>query len=281
MRHIISLTTIPPRLDRIGETLRALVAQRSRPEEVRLYLPKTFRRFPAYGGAVPDLPEGVTLIRPEEDLGPATKVIHAARDLRGQAVDILYCDDDHLYLRDWAEKFLAVRKRRPQDAVTGAVMHVRRSAGQPEPEGPRAVAPPPRLQQPGHLLRRLASRLAHRGAQDLPLEPIYRTVETPGYVDIAQGFTGVAIRPDFLDDQVFDIPPILWTVDDIWLSGHMARLGVKIWAEPRMNRFRQRNGPSATSPLYDAEIEGMRRRSANAACIAHMQEVYGVWGGVT
>lgn len=190
MRHIITLTTIPPRLDQVGAALQALLAQRSRPEEVRLYLPHAFRRFPGYAGAVPDLPEGVTLIRPEQDLGPATKVLHAAKSLRGQQVEILYCDDDHIYLPNWAQRLLDVRARRPADAVTGASMHVPPRLGQPEPEGPRAKGGGPRRQQWSYVLRRLAARAALGFPEVLPLEPTHTLVTQAGYVDIAQGFAG-------------------------------------------------------------------------------------------
>lgn len=50
------------------------------------------------------MPAGVAILRVEDDLGPATKALYAARDLRGQAVDIVYGDDDHHYLPDWSQR---------------------------------------------------------------------------------------------------------------------------------------------------------------------------------
>ncbi len=90
MRHIISLTAIPPRFADLGLTLHSLLRQKSRPEAVELWIPHSYRRFPQWGGGLPDVPEGVTLRRVDVDYGPATKVLPALRERRGQAVEILY-----------------------------------------------------------------------------------------------------------------------------------------------------------------------------------------------
>jgi hypothetical protein len=52
----------------------------------------------------------------------------------------------------------------------------------------------------------------------------------------------------------FDIPDLLWTVDDIWLSGQLAVNGVPI------------------RKITDHE-------QANRACIRHFQREYGIWSG--
>ena len=97
MRHVITLSTIPPRFSQIGPTLRSLVRQRARPEAVELYIPQSYRRFPQWGGALPEVPDGVTIIRVEEDLGPATKILPAAKAYRGQGVELIYGDDDRVF----------------------------------------------------------------------------------------------------------------------------------------------------------------------------------------
>ncbi|MGD6027706.1 hypothetical protein QUV00_22805, partial [Xanthomonas citri pv. citri] len=50
-----------------------------------------------------------------------------------------------------------------------------------------------------------------------------------GYVDQISGYGGVMVRPGWLDDEAYDIPEILWTVDDPWISGHLERAGIPIW----------------------------------------------------
>jgi len=279
MRHIISLTAVPPRFAMLGPALASLMAQRRRAEAVRLYLPMTYRRYPGYAGALPEVPEGVTIVRVEADLGPATKVLHAARDLRGQGVDIVYGDDDHHYLPDWSERLLTARAAHPDCAVAacGTFLGV---LGRPDPAQrpqPQAVKSPPIRQQFGFQLRRLIMGMAHGGRANLPMNPPFRCVEQSGFVDVAEGFAGVAISPDFLDDAAFDIPAHLASVDDVWLSGHLARRGIGIWAEAGANRFRTLRAVSATDALHTARVAGAGRLEANRACIDHMRRVWGVW----
>jgi hypothetical protein len=49
-----------------------------------------------------------------------------------------------------------------------------------------------------------------------------------GYIDILEGWDGVVVRPEFFDDFAWQIPDILWTVDDVWLSGCLERQGIPI-----------------------------------------------------
>src|SRR4051794_32719177 len=63
--RIISLSTIPPRFDRLAPTLKSLVEQSGAIDEIRLYIPKRYRRFPDYDGSVPSVPDGITIVRPD------------------------------------------------------------------------------------------------------------------------------------------------------------------------------------------------------------------------
>lgn len=282
MRHVITLSTIPPRFEEIGGPLISLLRQKSRPEAIELWIPQHYRRFPGWGGALPQVPEGVTIRRTDEDLGPATKLLPAARARRGQAVELILCDDDRHYARDWAQRLLAGRARRPDDAIAGAGTTLERSgrptdAARPQP---RATCSPHAWKQTAFLWRRRLLALRHGGQARIPLHAPFRTIESAGYVDIFEGYAGVALRPDWFDDQAFDIPPVLWAVDDVWLSGHLERRGIRIWSQPGLNRFRTYHRLQTNEPLYTAVIEGAGRREANQACIDHMRAVYGIWGGV-
>ena len=90
MRYVISLSTIPPRFASVGPCLNALLRQTARPEAVELYIPHSYRRFPQWGGGLPEVPAGVTIVRVDEDLGPATKILPAARAWRGQDVELFF-----------------------------------------------------------------------------------------------------------------------------------------------------------------------------------------------
>ena len=116
----ISLTSIPPRFDRLGPVLAALLGQ-SIACRVVLTLPECYRRFP---GPVrpPAIPEGVRLNRCAVDHGPATKLIGALE--LGDADPILYCDDDWLYAPDWAKNLLAAATE--GEAVAASSFHVGR-----------------------------------------------------------------------------------------------------------------------------------------------------------
>lgn len=285
MRHVISLSTIPPRFGAIGPTLQSLLAQQSRPEAVQLYIPQAYRRFPQWGGALPSVPEGVTIVRAEADLGPATKILPAARAWHGQEVELLYGDDDQFYPPDWAASFLKLCLAHPGAAVCGAATSLDRIApGLPSfAPGPRAVlAERPQRQPLWRLRKGLATARAGLGlgAADPDLQPGYPKLRKSGHVDIAEGFMGVAVRPEFFDDEAFAIPPVVWTVDDVWLSGHLARRGVPIWADRALNLARAFNQVERTFPLYAARIDGVDRPAANVTALYHMRATYGIWGGV-
>lgn len=286
MRHVISLSTVPPRFSQLGPSLASLVRQRSRPEAVELYIPRSYRRFPQWGGGLPEVPEGVTIVRVDEDLGPATKILPAARAWRGQDVVLIYCDDDIIYHATWAERFLAVQRARPGEVICAAATTLERM-GRPcaaARREPRALYAPPFPQQPGFQMRRLA-RTAFGGLLTLGRNrPIllaqFRKLDRSGYADIAEGYAGVAVRPDFFDEEAFSLPPVVWSVDDVWLSGHLARHDIPIWADQSLNLAQAIIPLSRTLPLYAAVIEGADRQAANQACIDYMRQTYGIWGGV-
>lgn len=282
MRHVISLSSIPPRFADLGRTLAPLVAQSSRPEAVLLHIPRAYRRFPQWGGSLPDVPPGVTIVRTDDDHGPASKVLPAARSLRGQRVTILFGDDDIHYPPDWAARFLSVRVQHPGAAVCAAAMRfdkvgVRATSSAPEP---RAKIAPPAREQPAYMLRlalrRAGVRLGPVSEFSTPFRKLYRS----GHVDLFEAYAGVAVSPDDFDDEAFVIPPVVWAVDDVWLSGQLARRGVPVWADHSLDVARSVIEVSNTFPLNMAVLDGANRQAANRACIRHMQETYGIWGGV-
>ena len=282
MRHVISLSTIPPRFDKIGPTLAALVRQRSRPEAVELYIPRSYRRFPQWGGGLPEVPHGVTIVRVDEDLGPATKVLPAARSWRGQGVVLLFLDDDHVAAPSWAGRHLRLRRQHPEAALCASGSTLERMGAAPNPGRrlPHGVVAPDGVEQLGFQLRRLAA-VALEPLRGKPLlRPAFRRLDRSGYVDIAEGVGGVSLLPEAFDDAVWQIPPVLWTVDDVWLSGHLERRGIPIWADQSLNLVRKVGAIDATHALYRATIEGANREQANLACVNHMRQAYGIWGGM-
>lgn len=282
MRHVITLSTIPPRFTKLGPALKALVAQDSRPEAIELYIPASYRRFPQWGGGLPEVPEGVTIVRVEQDLGPATKILPAARARRGQEIELIYVDDDRVLDKTWMSHCLDVRRQRPDAAICGAGFSIRNRyqypfAGTFQPAA--VFAPSPEL-QPMVQMQRFWRAVSRPWRRTPALKAAVRRFDQSGHIDIAEGYGGVMVRPDFFDDETFEIPPILWTVDDIWLSGSLTRQGIPIWADKDLWLVREVPETSLDHPLYKSVIDGAGRHTANRACIDYMRETYGIWGGV-
>ena len=117
---VVTLSSIPPRFAGLGPTLKSLLRQKVRPDEVRLYLPRRYRRFPDWDGSLPAVPDGVRICTTDEDMGPATKILPAVRDFRGREVELLLCDDDRIYDPLWTSRFLAARRAHPDCVIVEA-----------------------------------------------------------------------------------------------------------------------------------------------------------------
>ena len=274
MSVIVSLSSIPPRFGDIEATLNTILAQTAKIDEIRLYIPKRYRRFPDYDGSLPDVPSGVRIMRPEDDLGPATKVLFAAKELRGTDARIIFCDDDRLYERNRFQRILRVHRRRPADCIAPAAFDL------PELSGNADNAPQPRAaaykKDLGFRIRRI--RRLWRKAVTGEMQP---GIPKPrhgrsGYTAFLEGYGGVLVRPDFFDDAAFDIPPVMWAVDDIWLSGHLERRGIRIWT-PSHFLIPALTSNHDNAPLYLAHIDNTGRDDANLACFQYMQKTYGIW----
>ncbi len=62
-----------------------------------------------------------------------------------------------------------------------------------------------------------------------------------GIVDICQGFGGVLVEPSFFPETVFDIPELLWMVDDVWLSGQLTINSIQIRQVSNYNEKLRKN----------------------------------------
>lgn len=243
-------------------------------DEIRLYIPQRFRRFPDYDGQLPDVPRGVRVIRPDEDLGPASKILFAADDLKGEDCDIIFCDDDMLFKPDRFARILAAREGRKDICVTSESGFIsRKKKIMPPSRNPAAHKKPKnlayRMRRAGQIWREWRSGVKEE-------KPYHPTLTNAGYVNIAQGYGGVLVRPEFFDALFYDIPPVLWTVDDYWLSGHFERKGISIWGAAGFERPHD-TASREISALYLTVIEGANREAANDACVKYMQDTYGIW----
>lgn len=214
---VVSLSTIPSRLAYIGRTIDSLMNQSVKPDEIRLYVPKTYRRFP--GQVIePELVDPrVTLIFVEEDLGPLTKAAYAVEDFKDSDVEILVCDDDMDYEPDWIQLFVDERRARPKDCLVQSGGFVTNFSDIDRKFCKRPYA---KFKGVGYRLRRLIS-----GLQWKPRSPYVSS----GYVDIGEGWAGFFFQPKGFGADFRNIPDEIFLVDDIWISAYLTKINVDIW----------------------------------------------------
>ncbi len=267
--RVISLTSIPSRFNSLKPTLTSLLRQGA--DEVRLYIPYSYRRFPDWSGELPDVPNGIIIYRCEQDFGPATKILPACLDLRGTATQILFCDDDCICMEGWAMRLFRIQSQRCKEAVA---VYVRSAEGYVPNKVPssrwRTAWQLPILYDIPYRISRLLSKTI--GINTYWRRPFV----IPGYGDIFFGAAGVVVRPDFFDDFTFSIPQVAWPVDDVWLSANLARRGIQIYC-PWMAALPRSDKISAQDALLDAEFLGMKRQELNKAAAQTCQNMFGIW----
>ena len=97
-------------------------------------------------------------------------------------------------------------------------------------------------------------------------------------MDIAQGFAGVLVDPDWFGPAATEIPEALWAIDDIWLSGWLAVQGIGIWCAPHIRAGCAPHAGEAGA-LQDTVFGGQARGAANKAGAALIARRWGIWGG--
>ncbi len=273
---IVTLSSIPERFAKIGPVLESLAAQAG-VDRICLYIPRAYRRFPDWDGRLPAVPARVEIRRTDEDFGPATKVLPAAREFAGQDVDILFCDDDHIYAPGWAERFLALKARHPGAVIAQGGWQAGDNAGG---TGIRALQPRAvrrwRITDIEFQLRYLWQDI-RAGARRRDLTgPPRRVFKRSGYVDVFEGYAGVLVRPGMFDAGFYEIPPVLWGVDDVWLSGMLTLRGHPIWLEGGIYDPRQA-ASERQAPLARSVIDGADRKTANREGVLYFRERHGLW----
>ncbi|MBO9397083.1 glycosyltransferase family 2 protein [Shimia sp. R9_2] len=268
---VLSLTTVPPRFPHVDKNLARLLEQTADIAEINLYVARKYRRFDYDAADLPVVPEGVNLRVIDEDLGPATKVLPAAREYAGQDVQILFCDDDKLYDNQWAQRYVDAAKAHPDCCIVEEAGHLDNPVyahdGWQGSRGPRAQ----------FLVKDWKYR-AKRAATFGKWKP--SKALSSGYVDILEGWGGVLVRPEFFDEACYDIPDVLWTVDDVWLSGCLERRGIPIWLNTDNKiRSKEPKNEGSDAALRKFVYMGHDRIAANRACIDYFRETYGIWGG--
>ena len=258
---VITLTTIPPRMDRIERTIESLLAQTAKISAIQVWVPRSYRR-PEFGNyTLPKLPVGVELRICETDLGPATKVLPAAASLAGEDVRIIYCDDDEYYAPDWAEVLIRNSEIYPDACVAIAGLNIASITHEWFKRSWKF-----RLLK----IATLDFYRAHYRQQNAGARPGI------GPVDICQGFGGVIVKPGFFGQAAQDIPDVLWTVDDIWLSGQLALNGIAI-RKVSEQKMCEKTELASVADLTSYNYQGHGRVKADYMCVEYFRRNYGIW----
>ena len=274
---ILSLSTIPPRFGMLGMSLNSLINQKRKADEIHVYIPKTYKRFPEHNFCIPDVPEGVSVKIIDHDYGPATKALPCAKAYRGTNTRIIYGDDDRFADTSWLDNMLKCSDERPEDVIVSSGMTLQNYGLMLKNQKffPRAKRAKVKYDFE-YLARRLVQKFFETTTSKSRIKPARCNYSSSGYVDIALGVGGVSVRADFFDESFFEIPEILWPDDDIWLSGNYLRQGRGIWASNKI-RFPVDSGASNTSGLAFSIINGKDRNKTALDGILYMQELYDIW----
>jgi len=199
---VVSVSTIPSRLHAIQPALRSLRDQTLPPSRLLLALPThSVREGRAYQQpkALASIP-GLEILPAERDWGPATKVLASLREYQATPDQpIVFADDDSIYPRTFLETLVRNADAKPDAAIALRGWQVPAS-------------------------------LRFKDAQMV----FGTSLDEPTRIDVVTGCGGVLVRPRFFDDQVFAIEEASheFYVDDVWLSGHLARRGVAAYVVP-------------------------------------------------
>ena len=208
-RVVVTLTTLPGRIHQIRKVLESLLEQTLNADEIRVYAPDRSSREQRMYETPPWLAAmapRVRLVRGVEDYGPATKLIPAVRSALETNDDALLVvvDDDTLYPPRLLETLASWSRRFPDAAVSATGWPVARSL-----------------------------RYPHWTENYL----VYgNELVAPHAVSVVRGNCGFAVKARFFDEALWaemkGAPAGSTVMDDVWISGMLARRGVKRYVVP-------------------------------------------------
>ena len=245
-RVIVSLSTVPDRINNLRPTIQSILKQTRPPDEIVLAIPEfSIREQRPY--VVPEyllrLPR-VRVLRCREDWGPATKFIGAIQDELAAGREntlIMVVDDDRLYPRDALETYLFYSEQLPNAALCF-----------------RGAAMPSTLDWDD-------AKMIHA-----------KEVREPRPVAVITGCGSYLVRPRFFDESLWDYskaPSVAFYIDDIWISAWLSRRGVKRYVVPASAMMRSVRRQRRTVSLN--KIHG--RQKLNNETIAFFKDAWDVF----
>ena len=115
----ISISTIPPRLKNLNESVRSLLNQTRKPDKIFINIPYKYKRFSETieDNQIPKFDSSIVEVTRCEDCGPGTKLLGSLNKLEKNSLVILV-DDDHVYEDYMIEKFLYFYSKAPNNAYS-------------------------------------------------------------------------------------------------------------------------------------------------------------------
>ena len=268
---IVTLTTIPPRFPNLLRKLASLERQTVKPDQVEIYIPRKYRRFPDADIQLPKLPSWASVVQIEEDMGPATKILPAAKKWRGEDVDLLLCDDDRIEDPQWISRFALARQERPKDIICEVAWNVDERFGwtHKTQDLPRAKLAKNRGRTLDYKLKKLLTLGLY--------QPPFQMYETSGYSDIFMGVHGALVPPQAFHEDAWTIPDIVWTVDDVWLSGMAKANGYSVWVNAASRPIYRDGKFDKVAALKNFVEQGIDRSGADRMCVDMLMKQYGIW----
>ena len=115
----ISISTIPPRLKNLNESVRSLLNQTRKPDKIFINIPYKYQRFgeTIEDNQIPKFDSSIVEVTRCEDCGPGTKLLGSLNKLEKNSLVILV-DDDHFYEDYMIEKLFYFYSKAPNNAYS-------------------------------------------------------------------------------------------------------------------------------------------------------------------
>jgi len=230
-RLIVSLSTLPDRIENLEPTLRCLLEQTRTPDEIVIAVPRFSSRqqkqyvVPGYLEKIPR----VRILRCQQDWGPATKLIPIIQEElvagRGETL-VMVIDDDRIYPRDAVETYLHYHAQ-----VRDAALCFR------------------------------GALIPHSLVWFWPKMIRANQIREPRPVAVMTGTASYLVQPQFFDSALWNYtgaPKSAFYMDDIWISGYLDRRGVKKYVVPASAMMRAVQAQRGTMALCDVPNGAVR-----------------------
>nr|AEX62595.1 glycosyl transferase sugar-binding domain protein [Moumouvirus Monve] len=240
----ITLTIIPPRFKNINRTINSLLNQSKPCHKIIINIPHEYYRFPGKI-IIPEylLNNNNLLINRCKDYGPATKLLGLYEMSIIQPDDIIVvCDDDREYDFHFVRNLVEGLALKPNHSITNA----------------------------GWEIETLSEYSYEK--KDLPRGKEYLN---SGYIDILGGCCGFALFYKYINNEMLNIDkdsPSFY-VDDVWISGHLAVSGIKIWMLGSSPEAKRTNNDLISALSNDNQ----HRKLCNNYTVKYFIDKYEIW----